>query len=100
MSAQQLEVIHEGSQDSLHGPKHGAEAQVEQHEEEERGPQWAGWEQGYGLSEGYERQSRPFYSLDNKQTVCTPIEDSVEPIQLIYTHIWKIILRWVWILNF
>lgn len=31
VASQQAEVVHERCEDSLHGPKHGAEAQVEQH---------------------------------------------------------------------
>lgn len=31
VAAQEAEIVHERCEDSLHGPKHGAEAQVEQH---------------------------------------------------------------------
>ena len=63
MSPQQAEVVHEGGEDALHGAKHGAEAQVEQHEEEQRGPEGAGGEQSHGLGEGYECQPCPLHTL-------------------------------------
>ena len=63
MAPQDAEVVHEGGEDSLHGPKHGAEAQVEQHEEEQCGPEGAGWEERHHLGERYERQARPFNPL-------------------------------------
>ena len=63
VASQQAEVVHEGGEDPLHGAEHGAHAQVEQHEEEERGPEGAGRELGHGLCEGNERQARPFHTL-------------------------------------
>lgn len=57
MASQQAEVVHEGCENPLHGPEHGAEAQVEQHQEEQRGPEGAGREKSHHLREGDERQA-------------------------------------------
>lgn len=63
VASQESEIVHEGCEDPLHGPEHGAEAQVEQHEEEQRGPEGAGGEQRHHLGERDESQSRPFHTL-------------------------------------
>lgn len=67
MAPQQAEVVHKGCENSLHGPEHGAQAQVEQHQEEQRGPEGAGREKSHHFSEGNERQAR---SLNTLQSNC------------------------------
>lgn len=57
VATQDAEIIHERSEDSLHGPEHGAEPQVEQHQEKQSGPEGTGREEGHHLSERYERQA-------------------------------------------
>lgn len=47
-----FEAVSERGEDALHSAEHGAEAQVEQHEEEERRPEGAAGQQGHGLGEG------------------------------------------------
>lgn len=63
MAPQQAEVVHERCENPLHGPEHGAEAQVEQHEEEQCGPEGAGGEKSHHFSEGDERQARSLNAL-------------------------------------
>lgn len=64
MASQQGKVVHEGREDALHGAKHGAEAQVKQHKEEERRPERAGWKQSHSLSEGDERKTCTLHTLE------------------------------------
>lgn len=63
MTLKEAKVVHERCEDALHGSEHGAEAQVEQHQEEERGPEGAGREQSHHLREGDKRQARAFHTL-------------------------------------
>lgn len=63
MAGQDFKIIHERGEDSLHGPEHGAEPQVEQHQEKQSGPEGAGWEKSHHLSEGYECQACPLHPL-------------------------------------
>lgn len=66
MASQQAEIVHERCENSLHGPEHGAQAQVEQHEEEQRGPEGAGREKSHHLGEGDECKARPLHALREK----------------------------------
>lgn len=63
MAAEEFKVVHERREDSLHGPEHGAQAQVEEHQEKQRGPEGAGREDGHDFSERYECQARPLNAL-------------------------------------
>ena len=63
MAPQEAKIVHERREDSLHGPKHGAEAQVKQHQEKQCGPEGTAWEEGHHLGERYERQACPFNAL-------------------------------------
>jgi hypothetical protein len=47
---EELEVL-QGNQDPLDHPKHGGEAQTEEHDEEEHRPQWGEGHLGDGLRE-------------------------------------------------
>lgn len=67
MASQEAKVVHERREDSLHGPKHGAEAQVEQHEEKQCGPEGTGWEEGHHLSEGDECQACSLHTLQSHE---------------------------------
>lgn len=63
ITGQEFKIVHERCEDSLHGPKHGAEPQVEQHQEKQSGPEGAGWEKSHHLGEGYECQACPLHTL-------------------------------------
>lgn len=79
MASQQAEIVHERCENSLHGPEHGAQAQVEQHEEEQRGPEGAGREKSHHFGEGNERQARPLNALrGNKDRVSVIVEIGIE----------------------
>lgn len=69
MTPQEAEIVHERCEDSLNCSKHGAEAQVEQHEEKQGGPEGTGWEEGHHLSECYECQACPFDTLNAHKIV-------------------------------
>lgn len=69
MTPQEAEIVHERCEDSLHCSKHGAEAQVEQHEEKQGGPEGTSWEEGHHLSECYECQACPFDTLNTHKIV-------------------------------
>lgn len=75
MASQQAEIVHERCENSLHGPEHGAQAQVEQHEEEQRGPEGAGRKKSHHFGEGNERQARPLNALrGNKDRVSVIVD--------------------------
>lgn len=79
VASQQAEIVHERCENSLHGPEHGAQAQVEQHEEEQRGPEGAGREKSHHFGEGNERQARPLNALrGNKDRVSVIVEIGIE----------------------
>lgn len=75
MASQQAEIVHERCENSLHGPEHGAQAQVEQHEEEQRGPEGAGREKSHHFGEGNERQARPLNALRGNKDRVSVIAD-------------------------
>lgn len=64
VSCQTFEAVAEGGEDALQGAKHGAEAQVEEHEEEEGRPERAAGQERHGLREGDESQTRSFHTLN------------------------------------
>lgn len=66
MAPQKAKAVHERREDSLHGSEHGAQAQVEQHQEKQRGPEGAGWEESHDFGECDERQARPLNALQIK----------------------------------
>lgn len=66
MAPKEAKIVHERCEDSLHGPKHGAKAQVEQHQEKQCRPEWAGREKGHHLRECYECQACAFNTLHRK----------------------------------
>lgn len=63
VAAQQFKVVHEWREDALHGTEHGGQTQIQEHEEEQRGPERTAWKQRHGLSECYKCQTSPFHSL-------------------------------------
>lgn len=66
---QGFEAVGEGGEDALHSAKHGAESQVQQHEEEERGPERAARQERHGLGEGDEREARALHTLNTNERV-------------------------------
>lgn len=80
MAPQEAKIVHERCKDSLHGPKHGAEAQVEKHEEEQCGPEGAGREKSHHLSERYECQACPLNTLCMKGRGNKSEQESLENI--------------------
>lgn len=63
---QSFEAVSERGEDALHSAKHGAEAQVEQHEEEERRPEGAARQQWHGLGEGNKSEACALHTLNAK----------------------------------
>lgn len=65
---QSFEAVREGGEDTLHGAKHGAESQVEQHEEEKRWPERAAGQEWHGLCEGNKSQACALHTLNTNNT--------------------------------
>lgn len=73
---QRGEAVPERRQDSLHGSEHGAESEVEQHEEEERRPEGAAGQLRHGLREGDEGQTRPLHALQPNAAAVSAVQRS------------------------